>query len=185
VEVGVELLAQRLELLHAVLVEDLEQLALGELDAVEQRLGRGVGLLAQLLVERAERAVHVVGDGDDVAGEIRDAVDPAVGDLALGAPAQVLHVGERAQQLVLVVGGLLGQGLDQLRDARLFLRLLGRRIAGGGRGVVRLIVEGAGVMIRHHIVPSTLFPAVTFARISGFGARKSSGVRGWRTTTRR
>ena len=41
--------------------------------------------------------------------KIGDAVDARIGDLALGPPAQIFHLGERAQQPVLVVGGLLAQ----------------------------------------------------------------------------
>ena len=61
-QVGIEFFVQRLELFHPVLLQHLQQLALGELDAVEQRLGPGVGLLSQFRVERAERAFHIVGN---------------------------------------------------------------------------------------------------------------------------
>ena len=87
----------------------LMQLALGELDAVEQRLHAGIRLVADLVVERLHGAVHVVGDREDVAREIRHAIDARIRDLALGAAAQILHLGERAQQPVLQVGRLLGE----------------------------------------------------------------------------
>ena len=96
----------RLEPLDAVLLHHLDELALGELDAVEQRLDAGIRLLADLVVERLHRALHVVGDGQDIAREIRDAVGARIGHLALGAAAQVFHLGQRAQQAVLQVGGL-------------------------------------------------------------------------------
>src|SRR5262249_6268550 len=76
---------------------------------------------------------------------------------AFGGPAQVLDVGERARQPVLVVGRLLGQGLDQGGNARPFLLLclLALRGAGGGGGLVGLgaVADGAGtrVVVRHHV----------------------------------
>ena len=122
--------------LHAVLFQHLQQLALGQLDAVEQRLDGRVRGLAQLGVERLQRAVHVVGDRQHVARERRDAVLAHVGDLALGALAQVLHLGQRAQQPVLVLGVLARQRLHQRGDLRLFgLRSSGvgaaRRLSSG------------------------------------------------------
>jgi hypothetical protein len=132
-----------------VLLQHLEQLALGQLDAVEQRLGAGVRLLAQLRVERAQRALHVVGDRDNVAREGRDAVQARVGDLALGSPAQILHFGERAKELVLVVRTFLRQRFDQGCN----LGFIGRP---GGVGFCPRRNGGTAVRIRHHIVPTSV-----------------------------
>ena len=52
-EVWIEFLVQRFEFLHAVLFQDLEKLALGELDAIEQGLGAAVGFFPQVRVEWA------------------------------------------------------------------------------------------------------------------------------------
>ena len=67
--VGVELLAERVEPLDAVLFQHVHQLALGQLDAFQQRLGGVIGLGAKLIVQRLHRPMHVVGNADDVAGE--------------------------------------------------------------------------------------------------------------------
>ncbi len=146
-QVGIEFLAQRLEFLHPVLLQHLRELTLGQLDAVEQRLGAGVRLLPQFRVERSERTVHVVGDGDDIAREGGDAVEARVGDLALGPPAQILHFGEHAQQLVLVFGGDAG---EIGRVDGLFGRLRGEF---RGLGLAPRVDGRAGVRVRHHIVP--------------------------------
>ena len=113
--VGVEFLAERLDPLHAVLFEHIDQLALGQLDAIEQRLEAFVGLGAQLVVERRHRPVHVVGNAQDVAGEAGDAVHPRIGDLALGALSHVVHVGQRPQQPILGVGQLAVERGGRLR----------------------------------------------------------------------
>jgi hypothetical protein len=135
--VGIELLPLRLDLPHAVLLEHVEELALGQLDAVEQRLHAGIDLLADLIIQRLHGAGHVVGNADDIAGEIDDAVEPRVGDVALGAPAQVLGLCQGPPPAVVQIGDL---PLE-----------LGRRI-GFGRGILlglgRSLVGAAGC-IRH------------------------------------
>ena len=45
-----------------------------------------------------EGAADVVGGVQHVAGEVGDRVGAGIGDLALGAAAQVLHLGQRAQE---------------------------------------------------------------------------------------
>ena len=174
-QVRIELVALlRLELLDAVLFQDLEQLALGQLHAVEQRLSGRVRGLAQFGVERLQRAVHVVGDRQHVARERGDAVLARVRELALGALAQVLHLRERAQQPVLVLGVLARQRLHQGGD----LRLLGRRNSGVGLpGALSLrlggrVIGAAGGVIRHRVGPFA--NGVVSPRISGLGAEKSS-----------
>src|SRR5260370_16919455 len=84
------------------------------------------------------------------------------GGVGVGRGAEVLDLGERAQEPVLVVGVFLRQRLDQGRDLRLFGRL-GCRV-----GVRR--DRWAGVGIRHHIVPT----GNSSSRISGLGRKKSS-----------
>src|SRR5689334_2385809 len=105
----VEFLALRVELLHAMLFEHLEELALGELDAVEEAFDGRVRLLAELVVERLQGALHIVGHRHDVARKLGDAILARVSHLALGAPAQVLHFGQRAQPAILVLGRLARQ----------------------------------------------------------------------------
>ena len=56
--------------------------------------------------DRGQGPVHVVGHRQHVAGKTGDGVLPGVGDFAFGALAQVFHLGKRAQQLVLELGGL-------------------------------------------------------------------------------
>ena len=60
VKIRIELLALRIELLDAMLLEGSQQVALGELDAFDQRLDAGVDALAQVGPDRIERAAHVV-----------------------------------------------------------------------------------------------------------------------------
>ena len=79
--------------------------------------------------------MHVVGDRKHVARKSRDAIEPRVKNLALGALPQVLHFGKRAQQLVLEFGGLafgLGNRVGLLGRSRVF-RFGGRTfsLAGG------------------------------------------------------
>ena len=173
-QVGVELVALlRLELLDAVLVEHLQEFALGQLDAVEQRLDAGVRGLAQFAVERLERAFHVVGDRQHVARERRDAVLAHVRDLAVGALAQVLHLRQRAQQPVLVVGVLARERLHQRGD----LDLLGRASAPSASlslGFGGRILGAAYGVVRHRLCPFR--NCVCSPRISGLGAEKSSSV---------
>jgi hypothetical protein len=131
--------------------EHLEQLAFGQFDALEQRLQRRVRGLAQLGIKRAQCTLHVVGDRQHVASKRRDAVLAHVGNLALGPFAQVLHLGQRPQQPVLVLGILTRERLDQFGD----LRLLGHRSSGLGLpGALSLrlggrVVRAAGGIIRH------------------------------------
>ena len=73
----------------------------------------------------AERAVEVVVDRQEVAGEPGRAIDLGVAAVALGALADVLDVGERPEQPVLQVGDLGAQR---------------RRLVGGGRLVGDLLV---------------------------------------------
>ena len=113
----VELLALGLDAADAELGQRLLQPALGHLDALDERGERRVAAAALLLRHRVDGAAEVVADRQHVAGEIRHRVLARVGDLALGPPAEVLHLGERAQELVLEVGDL-GAAAPRLRRRR-------------------------------------------------------------------
>ena len=94
--------ASRLDLDDLVLLEGVEQVALGELDALDQARRRGAHRVGDVV----ERAVEVVVDRQQVAGEAGGAVDLGVAAVALGALADVLDVGERPEQPVLELGDL-------------------------------------------------------------------------------
>ena len=110
-----------------------------------------LGLLADFRVERLQRALHVVGDRHHVARELGDPVEARIRHLALGAPAQVLHLGERPQQPVL-------QGSRSPRSSAAVgsaggARALGRCCACSGAGF------SAGLGRRGRIAcPSSLNP---------------------------
>ena len=137
-----------LDFLHAVAREAGEEVALGQLDALDEGLERRARRLALLGRDALHRATQIVGEGQHVAGEVRDAIELGVADFLLGAATQVLHVGERAQHLVLE-RGVLGVEILQLVerlgriDGRL-RRALGSHRAGGhiARGV--LVLRGTG-----------------------------------------
>ena len=122
-----------------MLLHHLDQLALGQFDAVEQRLDARIRLVADLVVERLQRALHVVGDRQDIARKIGDAVGARVGHLALGAAAQIFHLGQRAQQAVLQARGLLGERRDRI--GRCFGGLCGLGVLGRGLSPVRAVVS--------------------------------------------
>jgi len=104
VYVGVEPLTQWREFFDAVLLQRFEELALGKFNAFNECLHLGVGGLAQLGTDGLQRAMHVVCDCQNVAGKSRNAIQAGVENLALGAFTEILHLGERAQQLVLEFG---------------------------------------------------------------------------------
>src|SRR6201986_1938416 len=99
---GVEFLARRVELSHAMALEGLGELTLGELDALDQA-GKPALRLARLARHRLERPPKIVGDGKHIAGESRNRIGTGVGYFLLGAPAQILHFRESAKELVLEV----------------------------------------------------------------------------------
>ena len=123
-EVRVEAVAFRVELLDAVLFQRADQRALGHLDAVDEAgqttlaIGLGFGR------HGFQRAAQIVGDRQDLAGKAGHRVGARILDLALGPPAQVLHVGGQPQQAILDVGVLGFQRGDALGIG-----------AGGGIGV--------------------------------------------------
>ena len=113
-----------------VLLEGADQVALGELDALDQPRRGGAGRVGDVV----ERPVEIVVDRQEVAGEAGRAVDLGVAAVALGALADVLDVGQRPQQPVLELGDLGPQ--------RLGLVGLGR-----GLGADLLVLERLGLGI--------------------------------------
>ena len=119
-----------------MLLHHLDELALGELDAIEQRLDARIRLPADLVVERLHRALHIVRDGQDIARKIGDAVSARIGHFALGPAAQIFHLGQRAQQAVLQARGLPCEFRDRI--GRCFGGLCSLGILGrGGLSPVR------------------------------------------------
>src|SRR5439155_16412036 len=99
---------------------------------------------------------------ENIARETGDTVRARVRDLALGAPAQVLHFGQRAQQPVLQIRGFPGERRDRIR------RGFGRR---GGFRRLSLNASGAGGRIRH---PNSVRSVEMSQGISALRRQKSS-----------
>ena len=108
VQVGIELGALRLELSHAMLVQRLEQFALGELHALDKGLGGAVHD-GPAVARGFQRPAHIVDHADQVLGKASDGIGARLRGFALGTAAQVFHVGERAEQPVLQLRHLLGE----------------------------------------------------------------------------
>ncbi len=69
-QIGIEFFALlRLEFLHPMLLQHLQQFALGQFDAVKQSLDAGIRLVLELGAQRLQGAVHVVGNRQNVARE--------------------------------------------------------------------------------------------------------------------
>ena len=71
-----------------------------------QVAGHRIGAVLGLLRHRGERALHVVGHAQQIAGEIGGGIERSLGLFALGPLAQIVHVGGGAQQPVLEGGNL-------------------------------------------------------------------------------
>ena len=176
-EVWIEFLVQWLEFLNSVLLQHLQKFALGELDAVEQSLGSAISLFPQVRVERAERALHIVCDRENIACEGGDAVLASIRHLALGPLAQIFHFRERAQQFVLVIGGFAGEHGHGVLFCRWHLasrgidRRLGRGLAGFSIVLIGRGARCANGPIRHCLVPT--YNSVS-SPISGLRPQKSS-----------
>ena len=128
----------RLDAFETIALERGEQLLLGHLQAdrevARQRIGGiGGGML--------QGAGQVVGDAQQVAGELGDGVGAGVVDLPLGAPAGVFSFRRIAQSLILQgrrfgakhryvgrFGGPTGGGVDVAFVGRLAVFLLARAI---------------------------------------------------------
>jgi hypothetical protein len=108
VQLGIEAVARRgFDATDLVLLEGRQQVAPRQLDSLEQR---GCGL-ARLGGDVVERPVEVVMHRQEVAREAGRAVKLGVAAIAVGSLADVLHVGERAQQAVLEIRHLDSQRL--------------------------------------------------------------------------
>ena len=95
----------------------------------------------------AERPVEVVVHRQEVARQARGAIDLGVAAVALGALADVLHVGERAEQAVLEVGHLGAQR----RGLVLARRLPAASSASSSASSSRVVQED--LLVLHEIVP--------------------------------
>lgn len=104
--VRVELLADRVEALEAVLGKSLNENLLGHLEAVVEVNEVGVALLVvgRDLVGRDSRegTVEVVDAVDEILGELLDGKVARALDVALGAVLQVAEVGDGSEALVLL-----------------------------------------------------------------------------------
>ena len=162
-KVRIELLALRRELLHAIFLKDLHELAFGKLDTLDQRLHLWIGSVAQIGADRLERPMHIVGDRQHVAPKPRNAIDPRIENLPFRAFAQVLHFGKRAQQLVL--------------ELRCFSLGLGDRIGGfASRRLIRFAaaIASAWRAVGSVIVINPSSANIRMPRISGLRHEKSS-----------
>ena len=145
--VRVETLAERGDAGDAVLLQKPLHLAARDLDALDQRLDRLIAGIALLRRNGVERTLQVVADDQHVAGELAHRIFARVGDVALGAAAEVVHVGRGAEQPVGEVRLLRLQPLDFDRAFRKLLDgLLGRRLLARGARLGRrlaCVVGGA------------------------------------------
>jgi hypothetical protein len=157
-----------------VALQRLQEVALGELDALDEGLERPVRRFARLRRHAVERPAHVVGDGQRVAGEVRHRVEARVGRFPLRAAAQVLYVGERPQELLAQVGPLRFEAHDRL--GRLVARAHPGSLAGPRRsGVVgrsRLRAQRESLSIVRHDLGEAV--RGNSGLISERSARKSS-----------
>ena len=142
VQIGVEFLALGVDPLDAVAFEDIEQFAIGHLDARHQILHRFGGILDGVGMGEFERFRHIVADREDVAGEIGRGIKRRLRFFALGTLAQVFHLGKRPQQAVLELAYLL------LEDGDFGIARIG---AGGsavqGAVVQRVEISGIGFVV--------------------------------------
>ena len=125
---GIERLAERAVARDAVPFQDPAKLALHELHALDH--ARGVAALAR----RLERAVEVVEDRNQVAQQRLVGVLEVFLAVALGAAADIVGFGERAEEPVLFLVELPPEGLD-VRQRRLrpgCRRAVHRGIVHGG-----------------------------------------------------
>ena len=100
VDVRVECAARRrIDFLHVVAGEDRMQFLLRHLDAAEQVLARFGERLAVGVRQGSESAGEVVGDIQEVARELADAVDAGFGNLAFGPLAGIVEVRVETQEL--------------------------------------------------------------------------------------
>ncbi len=111
--VGVERLAQRVDLLQTVRGEGRLELLLDELDAARRAFRSAFGCFAA-----ARPRAEVVQRGQEVLKQARRGEEPQLLLLADGPAAEVLQVGDGAQVAVVVVGRLLLGGRELLGRIR-------------------------------------------------------------------
>ena len=134
-QIGIELLSHRDNFLDAVFFQHLDQLTLGEFDAIKQREAARVRRRLPVGTGGLQRAGDIVGNAQNVARKAGDGIDARLTDLALGPLAQVFHVRERAQQLVLHRGigrSEFGHRIGLCSHVRRSI-LIGSGVSGGGR----------------------------------------------------
>ena len=125
VAVGVERLPERVDPADAVLLEGVEQRTFGRFDAGQQSPHR---LVARGLVRHAlDRTAQIVGRLEQIAGQARGGEPDRLLALALGTPAAVLLLGQRAQEPVVAV-----------RHLRLELGHASPQVSLGGSRLVRI-----------------------------------------------
>ena len=130
-KIVIEFLAHRIDSLDAVAIERRCDFTLRQADAVGKRLR---GLVARLVFFRSgfQRPAQIIRHRQHVAREVRDRIFRGVLAFLLGAPTNVLAIGQGAQQLVVKRGDfncrvrLLGDGLRFV--------IFGRRSSLGGIG---------------------------------------------------
>ncbi|MCH9000132.1 MAG: hypothetical protein IID48_17975 [Proteobacteria bacterium] len=142
----IEGLAQGLYPDDVVLLEDRVQLRLGHLEPGHERPEVFVGL-QRFGGHAAHGAAQVVDHADQVLYQRRRGVFHDVLALALAAPAQVLGLGQRAQQLVLERGELDLQPGRPIDLGRVGFGL-GRLVLAIGFGVDRLGLGRVGLVFR-------------------------------------
>ena len=98
---GVEFLAHRVKLLHAVPLQGLQEVPFRQLDAFDEALNESSALARASSETVSMPRLHVIGHVQHVAGEVRHRIGAGIGDLPLRPAAQVFHVGHQTQELVL------------------------------------------------------------------------------------
>ncbi|EGE55817.1 hypothetical protein RHECNPAF_850056 [Rhizobium etli CNPAF512] len=141
-EIRIELLADRLELAHTMAFERRQHGAFGHLHTLDQRGQAGIGRGLGLRRDGIQRPAQIVGDGEHVAGETRDGIGLGVLDLALGAAAQIVHLGGKAQVAVAQLAVFGFQKLKRVWLGGLFLHGIVLDVGGSvGCGIGRSCVR--------------------------------------------
>ena len=104
VEVRIEVLADRLDRLHALTAEDVVQLGIDELDALFVRRVRRFD---------TAREIEVIDDGEQVEQQIDDGLVGLLAALLLDAPAVVVELRGQPEQAVVEVVTLLLYGVSR------------------------------------------------------------------------
>src|SRR5690349_4855517 len=137
---GIERLADGRVAGDADALEHAQQLALNQLHARHDALGAAGG------ARRRQRAIEVVEDRNQLAQQRLVGVAHAVLGVALGAPPDVVGLGDRAQHAVLLLGKLPLELLDALE---LFAAAPRRIARGGGFAECGAVVAGVARIVGH------------------------------------